>query len=239
MPEDRRDLARRSNQEDVDAFLKRLAAAPAVHAAGSRGRLIFALDATASREPTWDKACHIQGEMFSETAALGGLDIQMAFYRGYGDFQATPWIGNSDELVGQMTRVDCRGGRTQIERVLRHALEETAVKKVNALVFIGDCVEEDIDQLCTLAGELGMLGVPVFVFQEGAEPGASRAFRQIARLSGGAHCNFDLSSARQLRDLLAAVAVYAAGGRKALENYSSRKGGETLLIANQLKSESP
>lgn len=224
----------RTTDNDVEAFLKKVATTPPSAAPG-RGRLIFALDATASREPTWDRACQIQGQMFTETAALGGLEIQMAYYRGFGEFKATPWISTSGDLVRRMTAVYCLGGHTQIAKVLKHALAETEGKKVNALVFVGDCVEEDIDHLCNLAGELGMRGVPVFVFQEGSEVVATRAFKQIAKLTNGAHCSFDSSSAKQLRDLLSAVAVYAAGGRRALENFSRKAGGEVRLLANQVR----
>jgi hypothetical protein len=103
------------------------------------------------------------------------------------------------------------------------------------LVFVGDCVEEDVDDLCAMAGELGLRGVPAFIFQEGDEPTATQAFKQIVRLTHGAHCRFDLSSAKQLRDLLSAVAVYAAGGRKALENYGRRAGSEVRQLASQIK----
>ena len=83
-------------------------------------------------------------------------------------------------------------------------------------------MEEDVDRLCARAGELALLGVPVFLFQEGGDETAGRAFREIARLTKGAFCRFDPGSARQLRDLLTAVAVYAAGGRKALLALSAR-----------------
>jgi hypothetical protein len=219
---------------EVDAFLKKLAAMPAVRPAGQRGRLIFALDATASRQPTWDRACHIQAEMFKETAALGGLDIQLVFYRGFGEFHASAWLSSADDLLKQMTAVTCLGGKTQIGKVLRHALADSKRQKVNAVVFVGDCMEEDIDKLCAVAGELGLLNVPVFIFHEGREMRAANAFRQIARLSNGAYCPFDANSAQQLRELLSAVAVYAAGGRPALEDYSRRTGGATLLLARQV-----
>jgi hypothetical protein len=219
----------------VDAFLNKLAAVPAVRTAGQRGRLLFALDATASREAAWDRACQIQGEMFRETAALGGLDVQMAHYGGFGDFHATAWLSDSAALIGPMTAVRCMAGKTQIARVLRHALDQTKAVRVNAVVFVGDCMEEDADALGALAGELGVRGVPVFVFQEGHDVHAERNFRQIAELSRGAWCRFDASSASQLRDLLGAVAVYAAGGRKALADYSARHQGDVLLLAKQLK----
>ncbi len=119
--------------------------------------------------------------------------------------------------------------------MLRHAIDETGKKKVDAVVFVGDCMEEDADELCHLAGELGLLGVPMFIFHEGAEPTAAQTFRQIAKLSNGAYCSFDAASARQLRDLLGAVAVSAAGGRRALEDYGRRAGGAVLQIASQVK----
>jgi hypothetical protein len=220
---------------EVADFLRKLAATPAVRpTAGKRGRLMFALDATASRQPTWDRACHIQAEMFKETAALGGLDIQLVFYRGFGEFRSTGWLGDSRELARRMTGVSCLGGRTQIAKLLRHALAETRREKINALVFVGDAMEEDVDELGHLAGELGLLGVPVFVFHEGRDPVAARTFQQVARLSNGAYCRFDANSAQQLRELLSAVAVFAAGGRPALENYSRRAGGAVLQIARQL-----
>jgi hypothetical protein len=224
-----------SSQTDVDAFLKKVAAVPVVRPAGERGRLIFAMDATASREPTWDHACHIQAEMFKETAALGGLEIQLAYYRGFGEFQAGSWASSADALLRTMTGVRCLAGHTQIGKVLKHAIAETKAKKVDAMVFVGDCLEEDIDQLGQLAGELGLLGVPCFLFHEGRDEIAARAFQQIARLTGGAFCRFDAGSPRQLRDLLSAVAVYAAGGRKALADFSARTGGAAARLTHQVK----
>ncbi len=224
-----------SSQSEVDTFLQKVAAVPVVRPAGERGRLIFAMDATASREPTWDHACHIQAEMFKETAALGGLEIQLAYYRGFGEFQAGSWASSADALLRTMTGVRCLAGHTQIGKVLKHAIAETRAKKVDALVFVGDCLEEDIDQLGRLAGELGLLGVPCFLFHEGRDEIAARAFQQIARLTGGAFCRFDAGSPKQLRDLLSAVAVYAAGGRKALADFSARTGGVAARLTHQVK----
>jgi hypothetical protein len=228
-------LPTKSNKADVDAFLAKVASTPLAKASGTRGRLIFAMDATASREPTWDRACHIQSEMFVETEALGGLDVQLCYYRGFREFYASPWLGSSADLQAQMRDVRCAGGMTQIERVLKHAVDESKREKVHALVFVGDCMEENIDTLCQVAGELGILGVPAFMFHEGDDAAAERTFHEIARLSGGAYCRFDSSSAQQLRDLLSAVAVYAAGGRKALENFARRQGGVVLRLTQQFK----
>jgi hypothetical protein len=234
MADDKR-LPSKSNSAEVDAFLKKVAQAPAAGAGIGRGRLIFAMDATASREPSWDRASHIQAEMFKETEALGGLEIQLAYYRGFGEFSASPWVANTQDLLRRMTGVFCLAGQTQIAKVLKHAIAETQRKKVAALVFVGDCLEEDIDRLGHLAGKLGILGVPCFMFHEGHEPAARNAFQQIARLSGGAFCPFDSKSPQQLRDLLSAVAVFAAGGRRALADFSKKKGGVVLRLTHQVK----
>ena len=236
--DDKKVPVRKSSNAEVEAFLRKVASAPLPRAAGERGRLIFALDATASRQPTWDHASHIQGEMFTATADLGGLEIQLAFYRGFGEFKVSPWLTDSADLLGRMTATFCLAGETQIGKVLRHVINETKKRKVNALVFVGDSIEEDVDKLGALAGELGLLGVPAFLFHEGDDPIAGFAFRQIARLTNGACCRFEASSARTLRELLGAVAVYAAGGRPALEDLAKRRGGEALRIAHQVKNPS-
>ncbi len=229
-------LSRTTGNAEVDAFLERVAMTPAPRTKGGRGRLIFAMDATASRAPTWDNACHIQGQMFEESDSLGGLEVQLVFYRGFRECKSSPWVSDSKALLRSMARVHCVGGNTQIERLLKHALKENKRGKVNALVFVGDCMEENVDTLCHHAGELGLLGVPIFIFHEGADPVAAQAFRQIARLSNGAYCRFDMGSAEQLRALLGAVAVFAAGGRRALEDFSKRTGGAALQITRQIGS---
>ena len=200
---------------DVDTFLAQVKATPPVAKAGN-GRLIFAMDATMSRQPTWDAALQTQAQMFSEAGSVGGLDVQLVYFRGFGECRASKWVSNADALARLMTTVDCRGGNTQILKVLKHIRKEAEASKVDAVVYVGDCMEENVDHLCQLAGELGLLGVKMFMFQEGSDAVAERSFREIARLTGGAYSRFDASSARQLRELLGAVAAYAAGGRAAL-----------------------
>lgn len=225
-----------SEPSEVDAFLNKVRAIKPAHpGGGGRGRLVFALDATASRQPTWDRAMHTQADMFKETQALGGLDIQLVFYRGYGECKASRWYSQADHLLRAMTGVTCLAGRTQIAKVLKHARAESQKKKVNALVFVGDAMEEDPDELGHLAGELGLLGVPCFLFHEGGDPLVRNVFEQIAKLSGGACCAFDANAPQQLRDLLSAVAVYAAGGHKALSDFSARRGGVTKLLTSQVR----
>ena len=234
MSRDRKLPTTQESSDDVSAFLSKVASIPRSAKSGG-GRIIFALDATASRQPTWDQASHIQAEMFKETERLGGLEVQLLFYRGYGECKASKWLTDTKTLLRHMTGVTCLAGRTQLRRVLDHAAKEARVRKVDALIFVGDAMEEDIDALGHKAGELGLLGLPCFMFHEGQDPISWNAFQQIARLSGGACCRFDPSAARQLRDLLAAVAVYAAGGRAALSDFSKDRGGPVALLTKQVK----
>lgn len=216
----------------VTAFLEKVGQLGAVKPASGRcGRLLFAVDATASRQATWDVACALQSEMFAATRDLGGLAVSLAYYRGFHEFAATPFLTDTTELARRMALVQCLGGRTQIGRVLRHALEETKREPIQAMVLVGDAMEEELDPLCHLAGELGLRGLPAFVFHEGQDAVAGEAFRQVARLSGGAYAPFDRASAGALRELLRAVAVFAAGGRRAL---AALPGPEARRIAGQL-----
>ena len=219
---------------EVEAFLRQVATMPAARPASGRGRLVFAMDATASREPSWDRACRLQGEMFEATSALGGLEVQLVFYRGFNECKASKWLSTAPQLHRAMRAVSCVGGQTQIARVLGHAIAAARAGQVNALVFVGDAMEELLDELLGLAGELGLLGVPAFVFHEGGDPVAARAFKEIARVTRGAYCPFDAGSAEQLRALLGAVAAYAAGGRRALADYGKRTGGAALQLAHSL-----
>jgi hypothetical protein len=221
--------AKPSASEDIAAFVAK-ARAMSPHAAGARGRMVFALDATMSRQPTWDMACALQADMFREAAALGSLDIRLVYYRGLNECRASAWISDSAQLAKLMAKIDCRGGNTQIGKVLSEARREATASGVRAVVFVGDAMEEAIDQLCAKAGELGMLKVPVFMFQEGHDLAAEQAFREIARLTGGAWCRFDPGAAAQLRELLRAAAAYAAGGREALLRLSKTGSGAAKLL---------
>ncbi|MER9741128.1 VWA domain-containing protein [Mesorhizobium sp. M0187] len=215
-----------SNAGEIDAFIRQ--ARTLVASATGTGRLILALDATMSRQPTWDLATKLQGEMFDAVGKAGTLSVQLAYFRGLGECRSSAFVADTNALKQLMTRIDCRAGHTQIGKVLAHALKETAAAKVNALVYIGDAMEEDIDDLAQKAGGLGLHGVPVFVFQQGHDPGAEKAFKEIARLSKGAWFRFDRRAAATLAGLLSAVAVYATGGLKALE--ARDRPGDRLLI---------
>ena len=201
----------------------------------NRGRLIFALDATGSREPTWDMASQLQAAMFEEAARIGGLDVQLVYYRGNDEVRHTSWFSDAHELVGRMSAIRCMAGATKIARILRHIRTENEREKISAAIFIGDAVEEPPQELYDAASGLG---VPVFLFQEGQSEDLSacftprtaytfhtvqmqsveQVFRELARLTNGAYVRFDAGAAAKLGELLQAVAEFAVGGIVALAN---------------------
>ncbi len=215
------------HDSDVAAFIDKVNALGKPNATGEQGRLLFALDATMSRQPTWDMACALQAEMFKAVDA-SSLLVQLVYFRGFGECRASKWVSDTTALSRLMSGLTVQGGNTQIGKVFSHARAEHSRRKVNALVYVGDAMEEGVDGLAQKAGELGLLGCPIFVFQEGRDPNVERAFREFARVSKGAYARFDAGAAKELAALLRAVAAYAAGGRKALQLQGSA--GARLLL---------
>jgi hypothetical protein len=219
-------------QSSVEAFIEKLKK----QQAAVRGRLIFALDATASRQPAWDAASKLTADMFQEVGTIGGLEMQLVYYRGQSECQASRWFANSTDLTNAMARIICAAGLTQIGKILSHSQKETKKLKVSALVFVGDAMEENPDTVIHEARELGRLHLPVFMFQEGNDPQVEQTFREIAQSTKGAYCRFDAGSAHELGKLLRAVAAYAAGGAKALEG---RKDEASVKLLTQIRKGSP
>ena len=232
---DKRDLTRQSTAGSpasmIDSFLVEAKRLGPLAGGAPQARLVFALDATMSRQPTWDLACRVQGEMFAAASDAGGLSVQLVYFRGLSECRASRWVADPRALTDLMTRIGCRGGQTQIGRVLRHARTEASQAPLRVLVYVGDAMEEPVDDLCTVAGELGLLGVKAFMFHEGHDPDAARAFQEIARLSGGAYARFDAGAPHILSELLRAAAIYAASGVEGLARLSAGNAQAHGLLA--------
>lgn len=225
-------LPTRPNAQDVAAFVAE--ARSLTPGRGDAARLVFAIDATQSREATWDLASGLQMQMFQAAEAHGGLCVQLVYFRGLDECRASRWHDRARPLVEAMERVHCRAGHTQIARVLRHALQQRSTQKIAALVLIGDACEEEADEIVGLAGQLALVSVPIFAFHEGPDPTAAGLFQEMARVTRGAFHRFDRNAPRALADALRAVAVYASGGAQALEKLAAREGGTFRRIASQV-----
>ena len=208
----------------------------------NRGRLVFACDATMSRQPTWDLAVQLQSAMFEQAAKIGGLDIQLVWYRGIDEVAHTPWLSDVHALVSRMSMIKCDAGTTKIARVLRHVRAEHEREKIGAAIFVGDAVEEMPGELYDAAAGQP----PWFLFQEDDLPAMTidrfgaptpemtveSIFRKLAEITGGAYARFNAGAAAQLEKLLRAVAAFAAGGTKALANM---QGEEARKLLRQMK----
>jgi hypothetical protein len=195
-----------------------------------RGWLIFAIDATASRQASWDTAAKLTAQMFDAVAGIGGLDIQMVYYRGVSECVASRWLSDARSLSTIMSGVMCRSGETQIEKVLAHARKEHQRQKIDGVILISDACEEFPNELYGAAHELG--SVPVFLFQEGDDRHVTEIFAKIAGITGGAIAKFDISAAQRLAELLKAVAVFAAAGIQAL---AAEKSEAARLLLRQIR----
>ncbi|MDE2363408.1 MAG: VWA domain-containing protein [Hyphomicrobiales bacterium] len=216
----------------VDAFLEAAGRVPAP--VEGRGRMIFALDATMSRQPTWDLAQDLQQRMFEAARGFGGLDVQLVYFRGFNECRASRFVSQGAGLAEIMSKIDCRGGHTQIGKVLAHVRDEAKSARVGAFVFVGDAMEEKADHLCAIAGELALRGVRAFMFHEGSDAAAAGAFKEIARLTGGAYAAFDAGAPQKLAALLGAAAAYAAGGLAALETQAREGNAQARMLITQI-----
>ena len=218
-----------TRKTSVDQFLDKVNALPDRNKPVNR--LVFGLDATASREPMWDLATQLHAELFV-AAADSNLEVQLVYYRGFNEFRVSDWSRNAMDLGQKMSRVRCLGGITQISRFLNHVRAEAASDRLRAAVFIGDACEESAVEILSVSGQLGLLQVPVFAFQEGHDFKATQVFSGIAGRSGGAHVPFAPGSAAELKELLNAVAKYASGG---LDAISKLRGPLGTRLLEQLK----
>ncbi|MGD0076913.1 MAG: VWA domain-containing protein [Candidatus Binataceae bacterium] len=210
-------------------------AADGQHLALPKGRLIFALDATQSREATWAIARTVTADMFRAAAPVGKLDVKLMHFRGGHESPAScrysKWVGSGEQLVQLINKIDCQSGPTQIGKVLNHALDEIKQVPVGALVFIGDAMEEDLETLAAQALKLGNAGCPIYIFHEdhrdltGAPDTRTRnAFKLLALKSGGEYFEFSPATSRavdQLTEQLGAVARLAVGDTEALERIAA------------------
>jgi len=220
-----------SHAKQVEAFLEK--------ARTPRGRIAFVIDATGSREPTWDNATQLQAEMFAESAKLGGLEMQVICFRGLNRVEASNWTGDARELQAWMGRIRCEPGYTKYARALAHVRQEHQRAPINAVIIIGDMLEE-LPQ--ALYDAVAGLGVPCFCFQEAndfVQPevlALREAFKEMAGLTKGVCLAFDAGSVAQLRELLRAVAAFATGGLTALGDLRSE--GARRLLTQMKKGQS-
>jgi hypothetical protein len=194
----------------------------------SRPRLVFAVDATASREPAWAAARQVTDALFK--ALPGELDVALAVHGGSHVHTFTAFTTNANTLRDHAAGVSCRAGLTRLLPILSTSLKQRAVRVV---IYIGDVFEESVLHGRRLADSMGAQGTKLIVLHDTADPAARRdaeVFWDLAKRTGGCVLPFDATAPSRLRDLLSAVAVYAVGGEKLLRERRHELPGAVALL---------
>lgn len=202
----------------VNAALERLGLAKpqSAHAAG---RLLVALDLTASRTESLKQARIATAQMLASIKAVGKVAVKMVYFRG-DECRATAWHDDAEKITGAMLSLSCKTGTTQIARVLKLALAEK--EKLSGVVLVGDHCEDIPDELLHLAATLGGCSIPLFIFHEVVDHDhhalqARPVFEQMAKLSGGVYSEFRPDSGAILRELLSTVAAFSVAGHEGVK----------------------
>jgi hypothetical protein len=207
-----------------------------------RPRLVFAVDATASREPAWAAARKVTDALVK--ALPGALDVALAVHGGSRVHTFTAFTNDAATLRDRAAGVACEAGLTRLLPILSASMKRPGVRVV---VYIGDVFEESLVQGRRLADAMGGQGggqgagqgIKLIVLHDTSDPSARRdaeVFWDLAKRTGGCVLPFDASASGRLRDLLSAVAVYAVGGEKLLRERRHDLPGAVALLEHLGKS---
>ena len=208
-----------------------LAASPAALAvapASGRPRLVFGFDATASRERAWATARQVTDALVQ--ALPGELDVALAVHGGSRLHTFTEFTADPNILRDRAASIACVAGHTQLLPILSRSLSSPNVRVVT---YIGDVYEEFPARGRKLADELGRRGIKLVVLHDIVDWTARRdaeLFLDLARRTGGCVLPFDASAPGRLRELLAAIAVFAVGGADLLQDKRGELPGAVLLL---------
>jgi hypothetical protein len=194
----------------------------------ARPRLVFAVDATASREPAWAAARQVTDALVK--ALPGQLDVALAVHGGSRVHTFTPFTSNAATLRDRAAGVACQAGMTRLLPILSTSLKHPAVRVV---IYIGDVFEESVIQGRRLADNMGQRGTKLIVLHDTADPAArldAEVFWDLAKRTGGCVLPFNASASGRLRELLSAVAVYAVGGETLLQERARDLPGAIALL---------
>ena len=201
---------------------------PAETGTPCRPRLVFAVDATASREPAWAAARQVTDALVK--ALPGELDVALAVHGGSRVHTFTAFTSDASTLRDRAAGVACHAGMTRLLPILATSLKQQSVRVV---IYIGDVFEESLPQGRQLADAMGGRGTKLIVLHDTADPGARRdaeVFWDLAKRTGGCVLPFDAGASGKLRDILSAVAVYAVGGEKLLRERRHALPGAVALL---------
>jgi hypothetical protein len=201
------------------------------------GRLLFGVDLTSSRQPSFNQAQRAMTAMFETIKTIGAIAVKLIYFRGMNECRESKWYDDPRILIESMRRLSCDAGITQIARLLSLALSEEG--QVSGLVFVGDHCEDGADAVLTLAEKLGQRSMPIFVFHECADDDhasllAKPIFKGMAEVSGGVYVEFKLNSSDVLRELLIGMGAFVTGGCEGLSQIPRPQTQEARQLQSRL-----
>ena len=189
-------------------------------------RIGFLVDATGSRNKTWERAQGIQSKMFRAAHGIKAIKLRLVHFGG-NRLTTRDWEDDTKSVAAHMAAVRCRAGLTQILEGLQTFIDEAPEDRASAIILIGDYFEECSTQAKITSVRLKDMGIKVYSFIEGNDHTAQTVFRNLAEVTDGRFARFgeDLP----LADLCQGVALLASGGRKALRQLGNKKVQRLLL----------
>jgi hypothetical protein len=195
-----------------------------------RPRLVFGFDATVSRRDAWDTARQVTDALL--LALPNELDVALAVHGGSKLHTFSAFTADARTLRDLAAGIDCIAGETRMLPILAESLKHPAVRVV---VYTGDVFEENPEEGRKLADMMAARGIKLVVLHDGSHDEARRfadVFHDLTRRTGGCVLPFDANAPDKLRDLLAALAVFAVGGTTLLRKKRNELPGAPLLLAH-------
>lgn len=189
----------------------------------------FIIDATASRQDTWDTAQKTQAAMLSELANGFADRVTIELVTFGGDVLNAPTQAVSHiDAAKRLAEVECKAGSTQFIDALQPFVERKD-NRTKSIIIVGDFFEENIETVYDVARKLAQKKIKIFTFQEGHydNDDTETFFRELARITGGAYAKF--GSPVQLSKLCADVIDLTLGGCNALRALNKIETPQTLL----------
>lgn len=192
-----------------------------------RPRLVFGIDATASREPAWEAAKKITDSLF--TTLPGELDVALAVHGGGVVSMFSAFSSDVQRFRDLAAGVSCRAGHTQLVPLMQRTREHPDVK---VFLYIGDCFEESEEEAYEAADALKARGIRAVMLHDASsgDMAARRVFEEIAKRTGGVCLDFYGGDRQAMKNIFEAVAVLAVGGIKLLQQRRSQLPGAAKLL---------
>ena len=169
-------------------FVERLRRLPSSRVAPARSTRV-ALDATASRQATWDLADPCAGEMSSRPPRRRARRAARVLH-GFGGSSPSAWVRDAAEFVRLMRTVAASPARPRSRACCCHAAQEARRSRCRLWCSSATASRRIVDGSGRLAGNSESFGLRAFMFHEGRDCGRGAGLPAGRPPSPAAHAFF-------------------------------------------------